>query len=100
MRPPVVFATILLVAIVSGSAAARVATTSKQTAAPKVTVTMSESAYKLSPAKVPSGAVSFVLVNKGKKPHFFGVAGSTSKPVRPGKRADFRVTFKKAGTFK
>ena len=100
LRPPVLVAAIVLVAVASGSAAARVVTTSGQTATPKITVTMSESPYTLSSTKVQTGAVSFVLVNKGKKPHFFGVAGSKSNPVKPGKRADFRVTIKKPGSYK
>ena len=97
---PFVVATALLIAVVVGSAAARTEGPAAQAANPKVTVTMNDASYKLAPASVPSGTISFTLVNRGKKPHVFGVAGKRSAQVAPGKRLVWRLTINKVGSYK
>jgi iron(III) transport system substrate-binding protein len=97
-----VVVTLLAVAVVAGSAAARTegSTAKAATPAPKVTVTMTDTSYKLAPASVPSGTIAFTLVNKGKKPHVFGIAGKRSAQVAPGKRLVWRLTVNKVGSYK
>src|SRR5882724_2424548 len=65
-----------------------------------ITVTMSEYKFKLSKSKnIPKGTVVFKLVNKGKIPHNFKIAGKTSKLIAPGKTGSLTVVFKKKGSF-
>lgn len=62
-----------------------------------VTVTMTEFKYVLSKTRVLEGTVTFKLVNKGKLPHDFKIAGKKSKLIGPGKTGTLTVTLK-AGT--
>ena len=88
---------VALVVAVGGSAAPD-ATPVKTT---KVTVTMTEYAFRLSKSVVPRGKVVFTVLNKGDIGHDF-VIGAMNKrtPVfgANGKRT-LTVTFKKKGTF-
>jgi uncharacterized cupredoxin-like copper-binding protein len=59
-----------------------------------VTVTASEFKFKLSKASVPHGAVTFTVVNKGKLPHDFKIAGKKTPLLAPGKSAKLTVTLK------
>jgi uncharacterized cupredoxin-like copper-binding protein len=65
-----------------------------------ITVTMTEYRFKLSKSKnIPLGTVVFKLVNKGKIPHDFKIAGKTSKLIAPGKTGSLTVVFTKKGTY-
>jgi uncharacterized cupredoxin-like copper-binding protein len=67
--------------------------------ATSVTVTASEFKFKLSTAVVAKpGTVTFTVVNKGKIPHDFKIAGKKTPLLSPGKSAKLTVTFK-AGKF-
>jgi uncharacterized cupredoxin-like copper-binding protein len=59
-----------------------------------VTVTASEFKFKLSKASVPHGSVTFTLMNRGKLPHDFKIAGKKTALVKPGKSAQLTVTLK------
>jgi uncharacterized cupredoxin-like copper-binding protein len=63
-------------------------------AAATVTVTATEFKFKLSPSTVTHGKVIFTLVNKGKLPHDFQIAGKKTPLVPPGKSAKLTVTLK------
>jgi uncharacterized cupredoxin-like copper-binding protein len=65
------------------------------TGAATVTVTASEFKFKLSKASVPHGKVTFTVVNKGKIPHDFKIAGKKTALLKPGKKAKLTVTLKK-----
>lgn len=67
------------------------------TAATKITVTASEFRYVLSKSAAPKGTIVFKLVNKGKLPHDFKIAGKKTAIVAPGKSATLRLTVAKAG---
>jgi uncharacterized cupredoxin-like copper-binding protein len=65
-----------------------------------ITVTMTEYKFKLSKSKnIPLGTVVFKLVNKGKIPHDFKIAGKTSKLIAPGKTGSLTVHFTKKGSY-
>jgi len=64
-----------------------------------VTVTASEFKFKFSKLTVSHGAVTFTVVNKGKIPHDFKIAGKKTPMLKPGKSAKLSVTLK-AGSFK
>jgi uncharacterized cupredoxin-like copper-binding protein len=66
--------------------------------AKSVTVTATEFKFKLSTKTVPHGAVVFTVVNKGKIPHDFKIAGKKTPMLKPGKSAKLSVTLK-AGKF-
>jgi uncharacterized cupredoxin-like copper-binding protein len=59
-----------------------------------VTVTATEFHFKLSKTSVPHGSVTFTLVNRGKLPHDFKIAGKRTALVKPGKSAKLTVTLK------
>jgi len=63
------------------------------------TVTATEFKFKLSAASAPKGTVIFNVVNKGKIPHDFKIAGKKTPMLKPGKSAKLSVTLK-AGSFK
>ena len=80
-------------AVVAGTAvpvSARPAVTTP----PTITVTMKEFKFTLSKTSVKHGAVTFTLVNKGKLPHDFAIAGKKSKLIKPGKTGTLTVTLK------
>jgi uncharacterized cupredoxin-like copper-binding protein len=64
------------------------------------TVTMTDSAFRVVPAsETATGSVAFRLVNRGKLPHNFHIAGKASPTVAPGKTVTFTVSFGKAGGY-
>jgi uncharacterized cupredoxin-like copper-binding protein len=65
----------------------------------KVTVTATEFKFKLSKTKVSTGTVVFTVVNKGKSPHDFKIAGKKTPTIAPGKSAKVTVKFSKSGRF-
>jgi plastocyanin len=58
----------------------------------KVKVTASEFKYVLSRKTAPKGTIVFTLVNKGKLPHDFKIAGKKTAKIAPGKTATLKVT--------
>jgi uncharacterized cupredoxin-like copper-binding protein len=76
-------------------AAAPIGARSTANKATTVTVTMKEFKFVLSKAKVPHGAVTFKLVNKGKVKHDFAISGKKSSLISPGKTGTLKVTLKK-----
>jgi uncharacterized cupredoxin-like copper-binding protein len=64
-----------------------------------VTVTATEFKFVLSKKIVPKGIVAFRVVNKGKLPHDFKIAGKKSARIGAGKTTTLVVTFKKIGKF-
>jgi uncharacterized cupredoxin-like copper-binding protein len=97
------FAAVAALALVIGSlialpAGARTAHTS----ASAVTVTAgkpSEFRFTLSAKSVAHGAVTFTVLNKGKLPHNFKIAGKKTPNIASGKKAVLKVTFTKAGKY-
>ena len=83
----VALAALVVAAPVAARPAAATATT--------VTVTMKEFKFVLSKKTVPHGTVTFKLVNKGKLPHDFKIAGKKSKLIKAGKTGKLVVTLKK-----
>jgi uncharacterized cupredoxin-like copper-binding protein len=77
--------------VVAGPAAAWPAAATATT----VTVTMKEFKFILSKKTVRHGTVTFKLVNKGKLPHDFKIAGKKSKLIAAGKTGKLIVTLKK-----
>ena len=65
----------------------------------KVTVAATEFKFKLSKTKVAKGTVVFTLVNRGKLPHDFKIAGKKTPLVKPKKTAKVTVVFKKPGKY-
>jgi nitrite reductase (NO-forming) len=66
-----------------------------QAKASTITVTASEFKFKLSAASAKAGAVTFKVVNKGKLPHDFKIAGKKTPLLKPGKSATLKVMLKK-----
>ena len=82
------------VALATLVAAAPVAAGPSAAAATTVNVTMKEFKFTLSKAKVPHGKVTFKLINKGKIPHDFAIAGKKSKSIAAGKTGTLIVMLK------
>jgi uncharacterized cupredoxin-like copper-binding protein len=92
---------VLLALVVSGFALA--ATQATAVVAPiKITVTLSDYAFKFSRASVPKGStVVFTVKNAGTVQHnidFVGT-GKRSALLSPGGKATLKIVFKKKGTF-
>jgi uncharacterized cupredoxin-like copper-binding protein len=64
-----------------------------------VTVNAKEFSFALSRKSVPTGAVAFNVVNKGKIKHDFKIAGKKTPSLKPGKKATLVVTFAKKGRY-
>jgi iron uptake system component EfeO len=99
MRFSTRLATIVASIIVLGSLAAPALAARSHANAKSVTVTATEFKFKLSAASAPHGTVVFTLVNKGKLPHDFKIAGKKTPLLKPGKSAKLTVTLK-AGKYK
>jgi plastocyanin len=82
------------VALAALVAAAPVAARPSAAAATTVTVTMKEFKFTLSKTRVTHGVVTFKLVNRGKLPHDFSIAGKKSKLIGKGKTGTLKVTLK------
>jgi uncharacterized cupredoxin-like copper-binding protein len=75
--------------------------TTKKVKVTKITVTANEWSFKLSKKTVPVGStVAFKVINKGKIPHDFKIAGKKTKLLNPGKSQTITVKFTKKGKFK
>src|SRR5256885_14440790 len=84
----------LAVALAALVAAAPIGARPSSAATTSVTVTMKEFKFTLSKTKVPHGSVTFKLVNKGKLPHDFAIAGKKSKLIKAGKTGTLTATLK------
>lgn len=62
-----------------------------------VKVHVTEYAFKLSAHSAPVGTVVFTVVNDGKAPHNFSIAGQTTRDLAPGTSAKLSVKFMTAG---
>ncbi len=82
-------AALAVVPIASPSESAARATTVK--------VTAKEFKFTLSKAKVPHGAVVFVVTNRGKLGHDFKIGTKKTPMLKPGKSSTIRVTLAKGG---
>jgi uncharacterized cupredoxin-like copper-binding protein len=82
---------VLAVVAVSAGSALAAPTRASVTA---VKVTASEFKFVLSTKTVHAGAVKFTLLNRGKLPHDFKIAGKKTAQIGPGKSATLMVTLK------
>jgi uncharacterized cupredoxin-like copper-binding protein len=86
----------------SGHASGLKRTTKKKHVAKvtKISVVANEWSFKLSKKTVPVGTtVAFTVINKGKIPHDFKIAGKKTKLLNPGAKQVITVKFGKKGTF-
>jgi plastocyanin len=81
------------VALAALVVAASVAARPTAATATTVNVTMKDFKFVLSKTRVKHGLVTFKLVNKGKLPHDFKIAGKKSKLLGPNKTGTLRVTL-------
>jgi uncharacterized cupredoxin-like copper-binding protein len=99
MRASIRVASLAATLIVLGALAVPAFAARSHATATKVTVTATEFKFKLSSTKLAKpGAVTFTVVNKGKLPHDFKIAGKKTAQIKPGKSAKLTVSFK-AGSF-
>jgi uncharacterized cupredoxin-like copper-binding protein len=88
-------AAIAVALAVAAPVAARMSATSSTT----VRVTATEMKFALSKRTVPKGTVVFNVVNRGKLPHDFKIAGKKSPVLRAGKSGKLTARFAKAGRY-
>jgi uncharacterized cupredoxin-like copper-binding protein len=94
MRLRVVIVSLVTAAVgltAAGVAASRPATTQRTL----ISVTATEFKFVLSKKVAAQGSVFFTVVNKGKLPHDFWIAGKKTKLLRPGKSASLVVELTK-----
>ena len=84
-----------VVVVAATSAVAGPALASRAHATATVTVVGTEFKFKLSPATVKAGSVTFNFENKGTIAHDFKIAGKKTPVIGPGKSAKLTVTLKK-----
>ena len=65
----------------------------------RVTVTATDSRFKLSTRRAPTGMVIFTVINKGKVSHDFKIAGKKTRRLSRGHSATLRVMFSKKGRY-
>jgi uncharacterized cupredoxin-like copper-binding protein len=85
--------------VVPGAGSAVAAQSHAAASKATVTVTATEFKFKLSKTSAPKGSVTFKVVNKGKAPHDFKIAGKKTPQIAPGKSASLTVKFAKVGKF-
>lgn len=73
--------------------------TSRSEATTRVTVTATDSRFRLSRRSAPTGRVIFTVTNKGKVSHDFKIAGKKTPLLKPGHSATLRVAFSKKGRY-
>jgi uncharacterized cupredoxin-like copper-binding protein len=73
--------------------------TAHSTATTRVTVTATDSKFRLSKRSAPTGTVIFTVTNKGKISHDFKIAGKKTPLLSPGHSARLRVTFSTKGRY-
>ena len=81
----------------ASSKASHAASPSKATT--HVTVTATDSKFRLSKRSAPTGTVIFTVTNKGKISHDFKIAGKKTPLLARGHSATLRVTFSKKGRY-
>ena len=81
----------------ASSNASHAASQSKATT--HVTVTATDSKFRLSKRSAPTGTVIFTVTNKGKISHDFKIAGKKTPLLARGHSATLRVTFSKKGRY-
>ena len=96
LRTAVIAVAALAALAVAGAAQAG---TAKRAINATVTVTITDRTLRVTPTNPESGATTFVVLNKGKKRHFFtisgpGVASAKTGRILPGKSAKLTVTLK------
>jgi uncharacterized cupredoxin-like copper-binding protein len=72
---------------------------SRSEATTRVTVTATDSKFRLSKRSAPTGRVIFTVINKGKVSHDFKIARKKTPLLTPGHSATLRVTFSKKGRY-
>lgn len=90
-RPSLLAVSAALVA--GGAGSATPAPSSADVVPPAVSVTVSASACRVVPARVPNGAVRFAIRNRSRVAQRFAIAAKTSTRVRPGGRLEYLVTL-------
>ena len=93
---------VLAVASALAGSAVSPAVAAQATSNVSITVTAgkpSEFSFTLSKKTVAPGAVVFRVVNAGKRPHDFVIAGKKTPTLAPGRSATLTVVFSKAGSF-
>jgi mono/diheme cytochrome c family protein len=70
---------------------------SARPSATSITVTITDSAIKLSKKTAPAGTVNFTVKNAGKAKHNFKIGAKKTPVLAPGKSAKLTVNFTKAG---
>jgi plastocyanin len=73
--------------------------TSRSGAITRVTVTATDSTFRLSRRSVPTGTVIFTIINKGKISHDFKIAGKKTPLLTPRHSATLRVAFPRKGRY-
>ncbi len=73
--------------------------TAHANATTRVTVTATDSKFKLSKHSAPMGKVVFTVTNKGEVSHDFKIAGKKTPRLTPGHSATLAVTFVKKGRY-
>ena len=73
--------------------------TAHANATTRVTVTATDSKFKLSKHSAPTGKVVFTVTNKGEVSHDFKIAGKKTPRLTPGHSATLAVTFVKKGRY-
>jgi mono/diheme cytochrome c family protein len=72
---------------------------SPQSAAKLITVTVTDTGFRLSARTAPVGTVTFAVVNAGKTKHDFKIAGKKTPILPPGKGAKLVVSFTQAANY-
>jgi uncharacterized cupredoxin-like copper-binding protein len=88
-----VLPTLAVAAVAAALAAPSLASRTHATAG--VAVAASEFKFKLTPATVAHGTITFTVTNKGHIPHDFKIGGKKTALISPGKSAKLTVTLKK-----
>jgi plastocyanin len=86
------------VLVVAAAFAAIAAGTSRPTATAartSVSVSAKEFRFTLSRRRAPHGSIAFHLVNRGRLPHDFKIAGRKTRVIRRGRRATLTVTLRR-----
>ncbi len=96
-------AAVAVLALAAAVTAGSLASVARHATAAKITVTFTDTTFKLSNTNLQSGPTTFVVVNKGKKHHTFaikgpGVKGMHTATLNAGSRATLTVPLR-AGAY-
>jgi hypothetical protein len=86
---------LLVMAGLCGVASAQATPVGARTGATVVLVTLGDATIGLAPSSVTAGSVVFRVVNKGRTPRDFEIAGRRTPPVAPGRSASLKVELTK-----